>query len=148
MSGIYSYNSAEKLFEKLKNDFSIFCDEPNEESIYGLIFPFYHLREWIHPAGYEAYKDKNHEHLSKEEHLHNYLHDMKEYEVIRALCNNAKHFNVSGSGNKMESLEGARAGLMRVDDSLSITHFLVDGIEIRDIFWPVYSVYFKYFEKT
>jgi hypothetical protein len=36
--------------------------------------------------------------------------------------------------------------MMRSGDSLGISHYTVDGIEIRDIFWPVYRMYFDYFE--
>lgn len=73
---------------------------------------------------------------------------MKEYEIIRGLCNNAKHFNATDINDRTEILVGARAGLMKAGDSLGITHFLVERIEIRDIFWPVYKVYFQYFDET
>ena len=70
---------------------------------------------------------------------------MKEYKLVASLCNNAKHFDVTDINERTGILEGARCGLARCGDSYGITHFLVDGIEIRDVFWPVYNVYIQYF---
>lgn len=148
MTGIYSLNTAEKLFEKLVRDFSSFCNSPSEEGIFNLIFPLYHLREWIYPPGYEVYKNQDPSQLTIEQKLHSHLHSMDEYEIIRALCNNAKHFNDPSISERTERLEGKRCGLGRCGDAFDITHFLVDGIEIRDIFWPVYLVYFNYFKRS
>lgn len=146
MPGIYTFNSAEILFDKLKKSFSNFCDDPSVEGIYDVIFPLYHLREWIHPHGHDTYKYKSESDMSKEELLHKFLHEMNEYKIVRSLCNNAKHFDDTDINERTGVLEGARAGLMRVGDSLGVTHFLVDGTEIRDIFWPVYKIYFEYFK--
>lgn len=70
---------------------------------------------------------------------------MPEYEVVRSLCNAAKHYSAETLAGRTEVLEGFRAGLGRVGDSLGVTHCMVDGREIRDFFWPIYTVYFDYF---
>lgn len=146
MAGIYSIDTSKKLFEKLVRNFSEFCDSPSEDGIFEVIFPLYHLREWICPGGYESYRTKPVEHRTVEEKLHADLHAMSEYETVRNLCNCAKHYSVEGTAAKTSVLKGFRAGLGRAGDSLGVTHFMVEGVEIRDVFWPVYKAYFSYFQ--
>jgi hypothetical protein len=110
-----------------------------------VIFPLYHLREWICPGGYDSYKHKKENILTQEELLHAQHHVLPEYEVVRSLCNAAKHYNAETLAGRTELSVGFRAGLGRAGDSLEVTHFTVDGKEIRDFFWPVYRVYFDYF---
>ena len=85
---------------------------------------------------------------AKEAPLYITLTKMRQYELVLALCNHAKHFeyNKEPLDDKMCQLHGASAGMMRSGDSFGITHYTVDGIEIRDIFWPVYKTYFDYFQ--
>lgn len=148
MAGIYSINTSGRLFERLVHSFTAFCDSPSEDGIFDVIFALYHLREWICPGGYESYEAKPETNRTPEERLHAQLHAMPEYEVVRALCNSAKHYSVRELENRTSVLQGARAGLARAGDSLGITHFIVDDREIRDFFWPVYQVYFSYFRPT
>jgi len=121
MPGLYSLSPI-TLFEKLKKDFTDFYADPSEEGIYDVIFPLYHLREWICPGSYEAYKNKDEDTLTREEYLHKPLHEMKEYKVVRSLCNNAKHFNPDPKHIDIDTsvLEGARYGLARCGDSYGI----------------------------
>jgi hypothetical protein len=150
MPGLYAYNSARKLFEKLIRDFTAFGANPSDDGLFAVIFTLYHLREWICP-GEDAHKrirNKPQLQRSREERLYATLHDMEEYKVVRALCNNAKHFE-GRDGNlddRTDKISGARAGMMRAGDSLSVTHFTVDGMEIRTILAPVFMIYFKYFQ--
>lgn len=145
MAGLYSTNTPERLFNRLVERFSAFCDLPNEDGIFDVIFPLYHLREWICPGGYESYKHKAESNLSREERIHRDLHTMPEYGLVRALCNNAKHFDAVALGNRTKVYEGLRAGFGKAGDSLGVTHFVIDGYEIRDVFWRVYRAYFDYF---
>jgi hypothetical protein len=145
MAGIYSVNTPSRLFEKLVRAFTAFCSSPSEDGIFEVIFPLYHLREWICPEGFESYKNTPEDARTREERLHAYLHSMPEYEVLRDLCNSAKHYSVGDISNRTDVLQGFRAGLGRAGDSLGITHFTVDGKELRTVFWPVYKVYFAYF---
>jgi hypothetical protein len=144
MTGLYSYTT-ERLFERLVQSFTAFCESPSEEGLLEVLFPLYHLREWICPGGYDSYKYKANENLTKEEVLHSCLHNMDEYEAVRALCNNAKHYNAVDLTGRTDTLQGLRCGFGCAGDSLGITHFTLDGREIRDIFWAVYKVYFDYF---
>jgi len=148
MTGIYSYDGPQKLFEKLVRDFTAFCRSPSEDGIFTLVFPLYHLRDWICPGGHHSYSKKHRSLWTNEEALHDELFQMQEYLIVREMCNNARHFSDSSYGlsARTSRLEGFRAGLGRCGDSLGVTHFLVDGVEVRNIFWPVYSVYFKYFQ--
>jgi hypothetical protein len=147
MNGVYSINSPQRLFERLVRSFTEFCKSPSEDGILDVIFPLYHLREWICPGSYASYKDKPEYARTKEERLHAHLHTMPEYEVVRSLCNALKHYNEETLSERTDVLEGARAGLARAGDSLGVTHFMVDGREIRDFFRPVYDVYFSYFNE-
>lgn len=145
MNGVYSIDNPRRLFERLVRSFTAFCDSPSEDGILDVIFPLYHLREWICPGGYNSYKHKPDDARAREERLHAHLHVMPEYEVVRSLCNAVKHYSAETLTGRTEKLEGFRVGLGRVGDSLGVTHFMVDGKEIRDFFWPVYEVYFRYF---
>ncbi|TVO51650.1 hypothetical protein [Denitromonas halophila] len=148
MNGVYSINSPRRLFERLVRSFTAFCELPSEDGILDVIFPLYHLREWICPGGFASYKNKPEDARTKEELLHAHLHAMPEYEVVRSLCNAVKHYNAETLSDRTDVLEGFRAGLGRVGDSLGVTHFMVDGREIRDLFWPIYEVYFGYFHEA
>jgi hypothetical protein len=148
LAGLYSLNSPERLFDKLVSSFTKFCDSPSEDGIFEVIFPLYHLREWICPGGHESYKGKPEVDRTQEEILHAYLYGMPEYKAVQELCNRTKHYNNLNAAIQTEVLQGFRCGLARAGDSLGITHFMVDGTEIRDIFWPVYQVYFSYFRRT
>jgi len=149
MAGLFSYNSPEYLFGKLQKELVAFFDNPTADGIYTAIFPLYHLREWICPGGHKRYENKPISDRSREEELHARLHEMTEYQIIRDLCNNAKHFEDAGSDlrKRTEELEGFRCGLGRCGDSLGVHHFLVDEREIRDIFWSVYTIYYHYFNE-
>jgi hypothetical protein len=73
---------------------------------------------------------------------------MSEYQVVRALCNNAKHFEGQGDVKETSVLQGFRAGYGRAGDSLAIVHSIVDGTEIHDYVVPVYEVHRSYFDET
>ena len=146
MTGLFSITTSQKLFQKLVRSFASFCKDPSEEGLFEVLFPLYHLREWIYPNGYGSYKTKDRLDRSEEEKLHEYLHSLPEYQTVRHLCNSAKHYTANSSLTT-EVFQGLRAGWGTCGDSLGVTHFVVDGVEIRRIFWPVYSTYFKYFKK-
>src|ERR1044071_6828891 len=102
MSGLYTTNAPDRLFKRRVKPFSQFYEFPSEDGIFDVVFPLYHLREWICPGGYRFYKDKALEGRSREETLHALLHEMPEYQVIRDLCNNAKHFDASDLSTRTE----------------------------------------------
>ena len=71
---------------------------------------------------------------------------MPEYQILRELCNHAKHLSNPKVVGRTKVLEGFRAGLGRAGDSLSVAHFMVDGMDIRDVLLPVYEKYRAYFK--
>lgn len=121
-----------------------FNARPSVEGAFDVLFPLYHLREWICPKGKESVQ-KHDEDKSREEILYSSLHFLNEYKIIRDLCNNAKHFQITSDRDYM-ILDGLRAGYGRAGDAINITHYIVDGIEIRDIFMIVFNVYKSYFD--
>jgi hypothetical protein len=151
MAGFYSY-TPEKFFQRLVREFKAFCSSPSEEGIISVVHPLCHLLEWLCPGfakkvekAIEAKPDVD---RTIEEHLYITLTKMREYQLVLALCNHSKHFECRNEplDDKMGQIHGASAGMMRSGDSLGVIHFTVDGIEIRDIFWLVYKMYFDYFE--
>lgn len=148
MAGVFELNTAHGLFEKLKRDMQVFYEEPTEDRLVNILFPLYHLREWICPQDYKSFKDKGANERSAEESVHCFLHDMYEYQLVRGLCNSTKHFDANELSGRTGVIHGFAAGYGRVGDSLGVTHFLVDGIEVRDIFLRVFDVYKGYFERN
>lgn len=145
MSDLYSLDTAARLFEKLVRDMTQFVDSPSEDGLFNVLFPLNHLRDWVCPGKYESYKSKPEHARTAEEKLHAELNDMPEYKIVRELCNRAKHYNIGELPVRTAQIRGLRAGLGRAGDSLDVSHFLVDGREIREVFWAVYSVYFAHF---
>lgn len=146
MPGLFGVNTPRMLYERLSRSLRAFADEPSEDGVFEVIFPLYHLREWICPGGHEAYRHTPELQRTREQALHSRLYDMEEYQIIRDLCNNAKHFEDQENGRDMRVLEGARADLVRAGDRLGVMHFVVDGQEIRECFDAIFREYSAYFE--
>lgn len=144
--GLYSIGSPRQLYEKVRRDFDAFYRQPTIDGLFSVLFPLYHLREWICPGGHERYEHKSADARSDAERFHAALHAMPEYGQVRDLCNHAKHLGVPEIGSRTEILEGLRVGLGGCNDALDVTHFVIDNREIRDVFWTVYIAYTKYFE--
>ncbi len=148
MPGIYQLSTPQRLFEKLRRDWAAFYHHPTEDGLFNLLFPIYHLREWIFPDGYQAYDNKPQQSYSPEELLHSSLHSLHAYKVVKALCNNAKHFREQDQlDSRSDITYGFNVAHGTCDDSLDQTYFLVDNTDIREIFMEVYVVYLRYFEE-
>ncbi|MNG72404.1 hypothetical protein [Serratia inhibens] len=149
MAGLFSISDASAMFEHLKSKWVSFYCNPTEEGLIDTLFPMYHLREWIYQGRKNEYAGKSDKELSCNEALDKRLWLLPEYGIVRSLCNHSKHYKTDPTKNTQHvtaELKGARAGLMKCNDSLGISHFTVDGQEIRDIFIAVYRVYYEYFE--
>lgn len=146
--GVYFFNSPERLFERLLRLHSAFKEMASDDLVMDLVFPLYHLREWICPGGYYSFSEKPKENYSKEEILHATLHHMAEYEVIRELCNAAKHYQVDKTIESTRVIKGSIAGLMRAGDRLGQTYYFINGRDLRDFINPVIKVYYDYFKET
>lgn len=138
MKGVFSIDSPEGLFGKVQRDYEAFYREPTIDGFFSLIFPLYHLREWVQQAATPATRQAS-------EQLDFNLKAIQEYGIVRELCNHAKHLSKASLASRTEVLEGLRVGLGGCGDSLGITHFVVDNRDVRDIFWPVFQAYRKHF---
>lgn len=144
MAGVFLIKSPENLYDRLNRKLVAFNAHPSDDGIFDVLFPLYHLREWICPKGKERIQ-KHDRGKSREEILYSNLHFLNEYKIIRDLCNNAKHFQIV-CDRDYTTFEGLRAGYGCAGDALNITHYVVDGMEIRRIFAIVFNVYKSYFE--
>lgn len=145
MSGLFGTDTPRKLHTRLVKALQAFAEHPSEDGIFDVIFPLYHLREWICPGGYESYRHVPMVERTREQRLHSRLHALQEYRVIRDLCNSAKQFEAKGASLETSVLEGLRVGYGRAGDSLGVTHFVVDGREIRKCFDAVAAEDHAYF---
>ena len=118
-----------------------------------VVLPLFHLREWLCPGEEKNVRkriqQKPADTRTQEECLYLALDGMKEYRLVKSLCIHARHFECHADplDGRMNQLQGARFGLMRMGDGFGVTHFMVDDKEVRDIFWPVYKKYLEYFER-
>ena len=147
----FSY-TPERLFKRLVKEFTAFCSSPSEDGLLSVIFPLNQLREWLCPGRneLERIKKKPSPNRTAAEQLYLRLENLDEFEYVRSLFNQAKHAEYRGKPltHRMGQLHGARCGMMRCGDSFGVTHFTVDGKEVRDFLWPVYKEYFDYFSRS
>ena len=146
MPGLFGVDTPQKLYARLCRALVAFAEQPSEDGVFDVIFPLCHLREWIYPADHKTYAAVPEAERSAEQALHARLYGLEAYQVVLALCNNAKHFELRKAALAMEMLEGLRAGYGRAGDSLGVTHFVVDGVEVRTHFDAVAAEYRAYFE--
>lgn len=148
MSGLFGMGEAKDMFVHLQKKWGNFYENPTEEGLIDTLFPMYHLREWIYQGKIADHRTKNNAELTLEEKIDKHLLALAEYQIVRSLCNHSKHYKTGPSNKEHETVEikGPRAGLMRCGDSLGMSHFIVDGRDIRDIFVVVYRAYYEYFE--
>jgi hypothetical protein len=144
----------EWFFQILKEDFSEFVSEPSARGLLRVVFWLCHLREWLCPGRGSAVlrriRAKPEAARSATETLYLDLENMEGFGIVRALCNHAKHFEYQNAplDGRMSEMHRARVGLARIGDSLGVTHFTVDGKEVRDFLWPVYKKYFDFFSPS
>ena len=147
MTGVYGINSTKKLFEHLKKKVSIYSENPSDEYLTEVLFPLFHLREWVYPDGYKQLKKLSETQRTREMLLYEDLYVMPEFKMMLGMFNKAKHFNDKGSYPAMASVQNARAGLMRCGDRLDRKYHLVDGRDIRECFCAVMKRYKAYFDE-
>ena len=127
MPRFYSY-TAKLLFERLKHDFTEFYSSPSTDGLISVVFPLYHLREWVS----KDIEGKSKDTRKKAKELCITLGKMRQYELVCALSNHAKHFEYQNEplDDRMDELAGARAGMMRAGDSLGIVHFTLGSLGV------------------
>lgn len=146
MSGFFELRTSNDLYQKAKSEYEKFCKNPNDYEIFNLITSLYHLREWICPVKYDSFKHKNKSEYTREELIYSNLHENENYEIIRLLCNNSKHFNDREISERTEISCGFEFGLNQFGDSFGHRNYLVDDKDLRVIIDEVFKIYDKYFE--
>ena len=145
MSGFFELKTSNDLYQKAKNDYEKFLENPNDNDLFNLVTTLAHLRDWIYPLGHGNYKNKLQ--YSSEELIHSDLHENENYQIIRLLCNNSKHFNDIKITERTEVSNGFQFGLNTFGDSFGQRNYLIDGEDIRVIIDEVFKIYNKYFDK-
>ena len=85
--------------------------------------------------------------LSDSEEFFLKMYELDSFKTIQALCNRGKHHITRDIKNQTSKLNGLRAGLGRVGDSLNQTYFLIDGVDSRDYFIELLNKYNHWFSK-
>ena len=94
----------------------------------------------------QAYEKRAPETWTAAECFHASLHHDPDYNVVRALCNNAKHFNdESGVGADSDTFRGFFVGLNFAGDSLGHRNYVVGGEDLRKILGRLMKRYHEYF---
>lgn len=116
--GLYDLRSARDLFGKAQRDAAALQNEQTDDTLFNLLCTLKHLRDWICPGGHASYVGRSPSLWTPAEKFHDALHHDPSYNVVRDLCNNAKHFTDSGIGAKTSTIDGFIAGLSQCGDSL------------------------------
>lgn len=144
-NGHFDLNSPEALFKKAVSDYFEFFESPNSWVLFNVLATFNHLLEWICPEANGRPPRPSFAHGTPQQIFYYQMWNQSDFQTIRALCNNSKHFHHKPQGPITSVIEGARAGLSRTGDSLGQTYFIVDGTDMRDILMAVYQFYKQYF---
>lgn len=146
--GLFSFREPLDLFEKVKKDWIAYDSQPSDDRLLNVLFGLSHLRDWIWPDGHNAYRLWSHpDDWPAEARIHHDLWNDKDYRLIHALCNRAKHRDVSDAfPNQTQTQKGFVVGC-RVGDRLDIVRHEVEGIgEVRNAARNVYRIYLAYFQ--
>jgi len=151
MDGCFDLKTPNDLFGKAEKDYNKFYDNPNDYDLFNLLTTLNHLRDWIYPDKYKAYKGKNLTQYTRDEKLHNRLHNNENYQKIRELCNRSKHFKSIDIKKrivkKTETITGFIFDFNKFGDGFGQKNYIVDGQDIRDIIDEVFNIYKTYFSR-
>lgn len=146
----FGLKNGEELFSEIQSAISEYSSQPNERLFLFLVFSLNHLREWIAESSYIDInnKIKNNIPLSDEESFFNEIWKLDEFKIINSLCNRGKHFLSTSKDLKTSKSQGFNCGMSTAGDSLDQEYFLIDGIDSRNIFFPVIRKYYLWFNKN
>lgn len=132
---MFDLNDPRDLHKIILSVYDEYMDNPTERDFIFLVLGFSHLREWIcHSKHSDIVKKKNDGiPLSSEEKFFDEIYTIPEFQVVKALCNSAKH-RVSRGELPTSKIEGFRTGLGKTGDKLNQLYFLIDGKDSRDYF--------------
>ncbi|WP_148044772.1 hypothetical protein [Stagnimonas aquatica] len=142
---LFELREPKNLFAEIQEAMAEYCREPSSRLLLFLLFSLNHLREWIAGAGYEALKAKRQsgQVLLPAEMFYFELWTLEEFQTINALCNRSKHASIRSGGATSVS-SGATCNSWCCD-SLDQTYYRIDGIDSREIFFPVIQKYHAWF---
>ena len=145
---LFELESPYDLFREMQAAIVEYTDEPNSRLLLFLLFSLNHLREWI--AGISSQelhkKVKRGSAISEAEQFYLDLDDLNEFQIVRSLCNRSKHHTITHSMETAVTV-GATCDSW-CTDSLGQKYYRIDGIDSREIFFPVMRKYYLWFEKT
>ena len=148
-SFFYDIESPQQLFNLLRiaaKDFALSKGKRTQDLLF-LVFGLTHLREWIAPD-YDPQKPP----VRPEELFYQEIFSLREFNILRALCNRTKHMEVSESA--MGALYGAKiddwpeiSSITNIGRGPPIAYF-VDGHDVEDIIRIVISKYEEWFQRV
>lgn len=147
---LFELRKPQHLFGEIQKAMVEYYHEPNSRLLLFLLFSLNHLREWIAEAGYESLiaKRRSGKELLPNEKLFFVLGDMEQFKIINALCNRSKHFDVSRGGGGGTSVTSGMTCDSPCDDSLDQVYYRIDGVDSRDIFFPVMRQCHEWFSRN
>lgn len=146
MEQLFELDSPHALFRETQIAFAEYHKEPNSRLLLFLLFALNHLREWIAGKGYQELlkaKKKGHE-LSEAEEFCLSFDELDEFQIVRALCNRSKHHKIT-TNNKTSVTIGLTCNGY-CSDSLGQKYYRIDGIDSRQLFFPLIRKYYLWFE--
>jgi len=145
----FGLRSSKDLHEEIRKIYVDFYKAPDDTKFLLIIFALNHLREWIAESNCENIqkKIKTNETLTEAEKFFDDIWKMPEFRIINSLCNRGKHYITKSDEYKTNVLQGLRCDIGRCGDTLDQIYFLVDGIDVRDIFSKVFQRYDSWFKK-
>ncbi|MBN3066261.1 hypothetical protein H5A21_19820 [Pectobacterium aquaticum] len=146
MSEFFDIETPNDLYLLLKIKIESFNKNPNDETLFFIIFILNHLREWIYPYRHESYTKLPTENWNQEQILHSEIHAKEEYKIINALCNRTKHFKKIQDVNINK--RSFTLSVSKLDDEvISGNNYHVDRKNIKDIINSLLYIYDEYFKR-
>lgn len=144
--GFFSLRTPEDLYAKARRDSQAFHYEPSPDGLFNLVCTLSHLRDWICPGRGKSYEGRDPASWSRAEQLHNDLGNDLDYQIVRDLCNNAKHFSdAKGIGADSGVTHGLFLDHNFFGDYFGHPNYHARGRGLREVIASVFSKYEAYF---
>jgi len=142
---LFELRKPQHLFAEVQKAMVEYSREPSSRLLLFVVFALNHLREWIAGAGYEILKGKCSfgQLLLPEEEFYFQLWELNEFRIVNSLCNRGKHV-VSKCGGTT-SVTSEMTCNSPCSDSLDQIYYRIDGVDSREIFFPVMRKYNDWF---
>lgn len=146
--GLYDLQTPRDLYKKAVRDLEELWHSPHDYLLFNVLCTLNHLRDWIWPEGHLTYEHRPREKWSRAEKFHEQLHWDENYQLVRDLCNQAKHFRTRSDSLSTDVIEGFRVGLNRAGDRIGHRYYFADGKELRQVLSDLVATYSNYFNET